>query len=215
MKAKTVKEFLNEAFIPVGDTREMREKYAIFKTPLFAVIANGLQQLPDSLFVNGKLDIDRFYNHLKRTRGIKHTLAQVKETLLQAAPILSFTDKLKLSREERSEAKFQEKAYHNELPLEFFDEAEVTADQALRTDWVLRSDDESTETAYYRFDQKLSDHEVNMLKVAYVYKYGDPEKTLWQNYLDARPARLGHIEDKGKSLTGTRDVGSFSGAQYD
>jgi len=217
MRAKLVKEsiLLEMKNIPIGDTRNLREKYTIFKSALFARVANELQRIPDNAFLEGKLDIDKFYYNLKRTYGIKNSLAEVKNLILQAAVILNFSDKLKLTREERSEVKFQEKVVHGDVPLEFFDEAEIPAEAAEETDKVLRSTDGSTETAYYRFDKQLTDHETNMLKVAYVYKYGDPEKTLWQNYLDARPATLGHINKWGKSISQTYDVQGYTEKTYD
>jgi hypothetical protein len=210
MRAKLVAEslsYLNEMkSIPVGDTRELKEKYTIFKTPLFGIIANELQRIPDNVFVTGKLDIDKFYSHLKRTYGFKYSLSDTKKIILEAAPILKFTDKLKLNKEERSDMKFQEKAYHGELSLEFFNDSEIVAEAAEDDDKVLRSADGSTEPAYYRFDKQLTPHETNMLKVAYVFKYGDPTKTLWQNYLDARPVTVGHINKFGKSFSSTYDV---------
>lgn len=214
MRAKFVNESSTYSIRFKTDPQKIKEKYPdIFGNLLYYYLENALRRVTPDVFVTGKLDINRFYNFLKSVTPFNKSIIVMKELLFQAAPLLGITDQLKLSREERSEMKFQERAYHGELPIEFFEEAEVPASEAEPDDYVLKSADGETETAFYRFDRNLSDHERNMLRVAYVFKYGDPEKTPWQNYLDARPATKGHLDRHGKSYERTREYG-FAGNEY-
>lgn len=223
---KLVSESLNEYVstssrvnIPIKKDKinELKSEYPkIFGTLSFGIIANEIQVAPQNNFVNGKLDLNRFYNYIK-SKGFKRSFDDMKQLIMEAAPLLGITDYLKLSKEEKSDLKFREKyIYNKDFPIDYYEGAEIPGDRADRlTDFALRSAEGETETAYYRFDKPLSQHERNMLKVAYVYKHGDPTKTPWQNYLDARPVTLGHVQKFKKSVTNTKSTGDFKGETYD
>jgi len=192
---------------------ELKTLYSIFNSVIFAVIANEIQTPSESTFTNKKLDLDKFYNYLK-TKGFKYSFIQMRDLVLEAAPILGITKYLKLSKEEKPEMLFAEKYIYGEIPIGYFSECEILAEQAvLDSDYVVRSMWGETEPAYYRVkfskDYKKAEHERNLLRVAYIQKYGDPEKTPWRNYLDARPCSMGEIKKNGKSVNGTREIGDF------
>jgi len=135
---------------------------------------------------------------------------------MEAAPLLGITNYLKLPREEKNELKFVEKVHYGEYPLEYYENAEIPESEAIDTDYAVRSMEEGeTETAYYRFNKSIGEHGRNMMRAAYAYKYGNPEKTPWRNYLDARPATVGHIIKYNKSFSGTRGFGDFEKDEYD
>lgn len=225
MKAKFIHESLNEANTPrikfIKSPRDLREKYPkTFGTRLFGELANEIQIAPPYTFIGGKLDLYKFYNYFK-VKYSNYTFEQVKKCILEAAPILGIVKQLRLtndiiSTEEKRNLSFQEKyVYNTEESLEYYDNAEIPASEAtLPTDFVMRSVYGETETAYYRFDKSLSEHERNLLKLAYAYKYGDPQKTPWKNYLDVRPATLGHIQKFGKNIEHTREFGDFREKEY-
>jgi len=186
---------------------DLKGDYPIFGTLSWAYIANGLNNLMPDLFSEGKLELHRFYNFLRKTSPYDKGFDRMKDYLLQAAPLLGITKYLKLAKDERDQLKLQEKVYSGEYSLDYYENAEIPAEIAEDNDYVLRSMYGETEPAYYRFDKGLTDHEINMMKVAYIYRYGDPEKTPWKNYLDARPIKIKNIEKHGKSVDRTREFG--------
>lgn len=220
MKAKKVNEALNEnrGFIPFDrNPYDLKQEYPdLFGTLSFSIIANALQNnLTPNLFVQGKLDLNRFYNFISNFRGYQPSFEKMKENLMKAAPLLGITEYLKLTREEKSNLKFQERILSGEQDFEYYTDAEIPVEEAtLPSDYVVRSMYGETEPAYYRFDKDLDLHGINMMKAAYAYKYGDPEKNLWRNYLDARPATIGHIQKHGKSVEFTQQYGDFMEKEY-
>jgi len=198
------------------DPRELKDQYPdLFGTYSFAIIANELQNLNPGLFTQEKLDLAKFYTHIKG-KGYRKTFPEMKENLLNAAPLLGITNSLKLTRSEKSDLKFQEKMLSGKYDVEHYMDCEIPAEEAGEKDYVIRSKfTGETEPAYYRGDCKKDEHDLNMLKGAYASKYGNPEKTLWRNYLDARPATVGHVDKHGKSHYGTRDVGDYEGDVYE
>lgn len=219
MKAKFVLDVLNESFtyIPFDrNPQDLKEEYPqLFGTLSFATIANALHNLTPELFVQEKIDLNRFYNFLRRFKGYQKSFKEMKDILLKAAPLLGITNKLKLRRDELSELKFQEKLISGDYDLDFYANLEIPKEEAEENDYVIRSMYGETEPAYYRFDKQPTSRDINMLKAAYAYEYGDPEKTLWRNYLDARPATVGHIQRHGKSMEYTKQYGDYVGVSYE
>jgi hypothetical protein len=196
------------------DPRELKDIDPIFKTVSFAKILEGLQRLHPSLWTQGKLDLDKFYRHLQ-SMGYNRSIDQMKRDLTLAAPHLGIVNSLRLTRDDRNELMYQQRLIHGDYNLEDFHKAEIPAEQAVDSDYVVRSMYGDTEPAYYRFDHRLIPHEINQMKAAYAERYGDPEKSIWKNYLDARPATLGHIKKHGKSVEWTRQGGDFEGDVYE
>lgn len=197
------------------DPRELKNiDPELFGTLSFAQILEGLQRLHPSLWTQGKLDLDKFYTHIK-SMGYNKDYNRMRRDLLLAAPHLGIVNELKIPREEKNELKYQQKLIHGDYNLEDAHKAEIPASQAIDSDYVVRSMYGDTEPAYYRFDHKLIPHEINQMKGAYAERYGDPDKSIWKNYLDARPATLGHIKKHGKSVDWTRQGGDFEGDVYE
>ena len=218
MRAKFVYESLNESFIKFGrSTQGLQEDFPVFKSASTAYILRALQQVNNAHFTAGKLDLDKFYHFLKGAGSMykyKKSFEEMKQALMDIAPVLDIVEQIKFSRADKSEVKMQKRALDGGIPLEEFDNAEVPAELAEDDDIVVRSMFGDTEPAYYRFDRKLSPHERNMLRVAYAFTHGAPEKNTWQNYLEAVPARVGFIKKHGRSFEKTSDVGGFRGSEY-
>ncbi|MFA5152710.1 MAG: hypothetical protein WC554_09140 [Clostridia bacterium] len=196
--------------------KDLKAKHPIFNSITFAIIANEIQTPPSNAFTNKKLDLDKFYSYLK-TKGFKAAFKEMKELIIEAAPILGITAYIKLSNEEKKNLLFVEKyVYGKETSIDEFTEAEILKNsQLLSTDYVVRSMYGDSDEAYYRIGRQMNDHDRNLLKAAYSIKYGDPLKTPWKNYLDARPASIGHIEKFGKSFDHTANmVTDFKGKVY-
>ena len=214
MRARTV----NESFIKFGrSTQGLQEEFPVFKTASTAYILRALQNVNSSHFSSGKLDLDKFYHFLKGAGSMykyQKSFDEMKQTLMDIAPVLDIIDQIKFSREDKSEVKMQKKAISGEVPMQFFDDAEVPAESAFGEDFAVRSMFGDTEPAFYRFDKKLSNHERNMLRVSYAFNHGDPEKSTWTNYLEAVPIQMKFAEKHGRSLESTRPLGDFGGDQY-
>jgi len=228
---KLVPESLNESMsinestvvghIRIGDYSHLKEQYPIFGSKLTALIANEIQRAPKEVkTTDGKIDLQKFYLLMKKLYGkitISLSLDDFKERVKEMAIYLDFIDNIKLPRKEKSECKLIQYVSKNLRSLDYWENNEIDAEDALPTDRVIRSADESTQVAYYRVTEKLTEHESNMMKVAYAYKYGAPDKTPWKNYLDARPIFLKNIKGD-EHLRGTysseRRVGNFVGKEY-
>ena len=189
--------------------------YPVFKRIAWGYIANEIQRPPAQVMMGDKIDPKRFYNYLVKMRGINITYEKMREILMEAAPILGIVKYIKFDKEDAQELKYTEKVLHNELSLDYFDNAEVDPEDTEGDVIVLRSADGDTDPVYYQFDKKLATQEGNMLKLAYAFSHGNPEKTLWKNYLDARPATLSHILKHKKSVHFTKgNPEDFGGKEY-
>jgi len=220
MKAKFVNEnFLYEStYIPIGDTRDLREIHKIFKTPLFGILANELQTIPNNCVnKDEKLDIDKFYDYLKTNKKISYSFNDVKRMILDMAAALNFTNRLKLTKEEKSDIKFKEKMINGNFSLiDFIDKFEIDKPE-LDSDRILRSADGTTTPAFYRLPKikNLKPEEINMLKAHYAMKYGLPDRTPFENYRMARPISKGSADKNNRSYYRTFPEEEFIGEEYD
>ena len=164
------------------------------------------------MFVQKKLDLNRFYRFVV-SRGYKKTFKEMRENLLDAAPLLGIVDDLKLDKNEKQNLKFAEKVSFSE-DIQFYMDAEIQKSLATPDDFNLRSADGGTEPAYYRFERRLNKHERNLLKLAYSVSYGDPEKTPFWNYMDSRPILKKNLDKDGKSDRYTRNPDDFQRKTY-
>ncbi len=223
MRAKLVNEIINESsqgsfFIKFKkNSKDLNKEYPeieIFKTWTFGEIAGALGRVGNSEATNGKLDLNKFYNFLK-ARGFKADFHKMKDVLLQAAPYMGIEKQLKLSRDERSDMNMASMMLTGAAAIDQFQKAEIVAAEAIDSDHVVRSKCGETEPIYYRINgtlfnsrgelRTITQHEINMLKRAYVIDHGDPAKTVWKNYWDARPITLGSINRHSKDLYRTSD----------
>ena len=196
-----------------NDPSELKEKYDVFKTLTFGQIANGLSVVPKECFYseNDKLNIEKFFNFLV-SKGFNKDYTRMRTILFDIAPLLGIVNRLKLTSEERQDLVVKEKIAENLPTIDELYECEIPEEASIDTDYVLRSMEGDTETVYYRVPKyknessKAREHRINVLKFAYVLKYGDRNEKIWTSYLNARPATKGHIEKFGKSLTHTKDV---------
>jgi hypothetical protein len=188
---------------------------AMFNSLSFAIILNALQSsLTPNVYTLGKIDLLKLYNFLKN-KGYHYSFEKMKTDLLTAAPLLGITNYLKLSREEKSDLKFQERILSGDINVDYYDSLEIPKDQAVETDYVVRNAYGDCEPAFYRFDKPNDMHDINMIKAAFAIKCGNAEKSIWQNYMEARPAKVGHILKHGKSMEYTKGYGDFEGDVYE
>ena len=187
--------------IKIGDTRNLRQEYKIFNTPLFGILANELQNIPDHCF-GKQLDIEKFFEYLKRSKGFKYSYNDMKNLLVSMSIILGFSNLLKLSKEERSDVDFQVKISNGKVDLYVFDQSEIN-EPVLDSDIIVRSADGSTQPAYYRLAESLTKSQTSMLKAHYAEKYGDPYKKMYENFLMARPITKGFADEHERSYTRT------------
>jgi hypothetical protein len=202
---ESLEEFLNESsFIKFNrDTRGLKDEYPIFGTLSVAIILEALQRVNSSHFTGGKLDLSKFYPFLKKLRGYNKSFNEMKESIAEIAPVLGIVDQIRFSREEKSEIKFKEKALNGEVPITYFDEAEIPEDTIEDEDYVVRSMGGDTEPAYYRFDRELNQRERNLLRVSYALNHGNPGVSTWRTYLGAVPAKVGFIKRNNRSFERT------------
>lgn len=187
--------------ITIGDISKLRERYDILNTVKFASLANALQNIPDNCFKT-QLDIVKFYNHLKSFKGIKFSFNEFKDTLVQMSVILNFSDKLKLSKEERKLINFEVKFNNGSLDLSMIDKYEID-EPILDSDIIIRSADGSTYPAFYRLPESIEEYKISTLKAHYAEKYGDLNKTSYENFLMARPITKGFADEHERSYTRT------------
>jgi hypothetical protein len=217
--SESLVEFINEDFIKFGrTTQNLQEEFPIFKKLSTALILRALQQVNRAHFTNNKLDLDKFYYFLKGPGSMyKYTgsYQEMKNTLMDIAPVLNIIDQIKFSREEKSNLKMQKKAIEGGIDMSYFDDAEIPESMRTEEDYAVRNQYRDSEPAFYRFDKKLTPHERNMLRVSYAFNHGNPEKTIWQNYLEAVPVNVGFAEKNNRSLYQTKDPDVFRGETYD
>lgn len=196
---------------------KLREEFPILKTYQYAIIANALQMMPRGVMVQNKLNYENFYNYIK-DRGFGGTSIKMKSILQDASQFLKLpgarkkgiSSILSLSKEMKAELRFKEKVMNDELDIRIFIDAEIDEIYKNEDDYVVRSMYPDTEIAYYRFtDEKdnprtLRPHEINMLRAAYSSEYGNPDKSNYRNYLDARPIIIKNQEKWGRGLESTR-----------
>lgn len=200
--AESLNEALNEgALIKFGrSTQSLKDEYPIFKNLSVAMILEALQRANSTHFTGGKLDLSKFYDFLKKFRGYTKSFNDMKEVMTEIAPVLGIVDQIRFSREERSEIKFKEKALNGEVPIEYFDEAEIPEDTIEDEDYVVRSMGGDTEPAFYRFDRELNQRERNLLRVSYALNHGNPGVSTWRTYLGAVPAKVGFVRRNNRSF---------------
>lgn len=197
---------------------KLREEFPILKTRQYAIIANALQMIPHGVIVQNKLNYENFYNYIK-DRGFGGTSIKMKSILLDASQFLKLHGARKkgissilpgLTKEMKAELRFKEKVINDELDIRIFIDAEIDEMYKNKDDYVVRSMYPDTEIAYYRFTEKgnprtLRPHEINMLRAAYSSEYGNPDKSNYRNYLDARPIIIKNQEKWSRGLESTRE----------
>lgn len=197
------------------DPRSLKHRYPVFNTLTFAQIANALQRATPDVFIGGKLDLNRFHRFLKATEGYNRGFEKMKDTLLEAAPYLGIVKYLKLPKDDKQALVGLEKLHHGEISLDEIENAVIPYEEANEeSDYVVRSADGDTEPIFFRFGRALREPEINQLKYYYAYMHGDPEKTLWRNYLDTRPITKKNVEKEGKSMYYTRDPEEYQEGVY-
>lgn len=209
-------ELSKRPIIRLTPTPEQREKYKnIFQTKNFMILANEINNAP---FKAGKIDIPKFHK-LLTDRGFTKSERELRKLLIEIAPIIGgLRSYLDLSKEERSDIKFMEKYNNGRVPIEEFDEMEISPEEATEpTDYVVRSMGGDTEPGYYRPNGRLTPHARNIMRAHYAFKHKHevPNATLWGVYLGAVPATKGHIEKFGKSEYWTQNPEEFHGKEYD
>ena len=203
-------QFVNESYIKFSrSSQDLQREYPIFRNASTAYILMALQKATDNQFSYNKLDLDKFYAFLKGPGSMykyKGSFEDMKQTLMDIAPVLGIQDQIKFNRKDKSEMKLQQKALSGELPLDFFYDAEIPEEAKRDDDYVVRNRYGTTEPAFYRFGRKLSIHESNLLRSAYALSHSDPNKTAWTNYLEAVPARVGFVKRNNRSFEKTDNI---------
>jgi hypothetical protein len=192
-------EELREAAKPLirlTPTEKQKEKSTVFGTRDYAIIANGIANVP---FKGGKIDLSAFWKILK-DRGFSKSEKDLKNILIEVAPILGNIQQYipGLSGPERSDIKFMAKGL--EKDIQDYIDAEIPLEERLPDDYVVRSMDGGTTPAIYRLGKEaLTDHDSNMLRAAYAQTHAHemPGTSMWGVYLGSSPAKVGFV-DKNK-----------------
>jgi len=203
----------------IEEFEDNKELLKSIKTVSFAHLINSLNNVPSNLFKGKKIDIEKFHNWLTKTTAYKKGLLETKELLKLISPYLGISKYFAFDKETRQDLNFQEKLLDGEeISCKSVSEIE-NKDDVTNNDYVVRSRDGNTEPAYYRIEgvpekRKPLMTELSCMKSKYVQDYGDPSLSLWNNFLNTRPARVGHIIKHGKSFEKTADVDDYKDDVY-
>lgn len=180
-------------------------------------ITSSLDKITSSQMSGEKIDIDKFFKFVKANFPYKKSEKEFNFRLRELAVDLGFVERLKLKSDEKKNLKMAQEFVHGAISMEDFDNAEIESDESfeyLPTDYIVRTMDNTIPFAAYRFPRKLSEHESNLMKGAFAYKYGNEDVSFWEDYLSVRPITYKRLVSDNKNFNWTRNPEEFHGEVY-